>query len=164
MAITQKYLQSILEYRQQEGKFYWKIQKRGTRVGKKAGSIDRKAGYEQIGIDGKLYRSHRLAWIYVYGELPALEIDHINGIRSDNRIANLRDVPTQVNGQNRRGPNKNNTSSRLLGAYLHKGKYIAMIMVNRKSIYLGRFNTAELAHAAYCQAKSQAYQCPQEGQ
>jgi hypothetical protein len=54
-------------------------------------------GYVQIKISGKLYHAHRLAWLYVYGYMPEKEIDHINRIRDDNRIANLREATSQLN-------------------------------------------------------------------
>lgn len=114
-------LRQLLDYDPAIGHFTWKINGKGGGqvAGKRAGSIDKQAGYEQVGIDGKLYRSHRLAWLYVHGEWPSGQIDHINGIRSDNRLANLRAVSNQVNGQNRHAANKNN-GRKLLGVYRDK--------------------------------------------
>jgi hypothetical protein len=63
-------------------------------------------GYLEVGIGGKKYLLHRLAWLYTYGLWPLFHIDHINGIKTDNRIANLRDVTHTVNMQNRSGGEK----------------------------------------------------------
>ncbi len=138
---------SLLHYEPATGVFTWK---RGPRAGLRAGSVDKTAGYEQIGIDGKLYRSHRLAWLYVHGSWPAGQIDHINGVRDDNRMANLRDASSDTNNQNRKGANKNNGSG-LLGAHFdaRTGRYMASIMKKRRQIFIGRFDTAEQAHAAH---------------
>lgn len=75
-------------------------------------------GYVQIKISGKLYHAHRLAWLYVYGYMPEKEIDHINRIRDDNRIANLREATSQLNSLNT-GIYKNNTSGSK-GIYYNK--------------------------------------------
>lgn len=148
--LTAEHIREILDYRCESGVFFWKVKRSRATIGARAGSIDKQAGYEQIGIDGKLYRSHRLAWLYVYGAWPAEQIDHINGCRDDNRIKNLRAVASCTNNQNRRAANKNN-GSHLLGAYLDKrdGRYFSSIMIGRKAIHIGYFDTAEAAHAAH---------------
>lgn len=157
--MNRDYLSSILHYDPHTGHFTWIAPRRGCSVGQRAGSVDKQAGYEQIGIDGKLYRSHRLAWLYVHGVMPEDEVDHINGVRSDNRIANLRAVPGRLNNQNRRNPNRNN-SRKLLGVYREKegGRFFSAIMKDRKSIYLGRFNTPEEAHAAYVAKRRELFE------
>ena len=111
-------------------------------------------GYWQINIDYKLYLAHRLAWLYVYGEWPAHKLDHINGDRQDNRIANLRGATDEVNAQNIRRAQKNNSTG-LLGAFARsRGKtFISRIRVNNKYLNLGSFQTKEAAHAAYVEAK-----------
>ena len=72
---------------------------------KRAGNV-RKDGYVYVTIWGKLYAAHRVAWVYVYGTIPeyrssfqCLVIDHINGVKSDNRIYNLDLVPSSVNAK-----------------------------------------------------------------
>lgn len=123
-------------------------------VGKRAGSPDG-LGYRQIRIDGKLYRCHRLAWLYVFGEWPTKYIDHIDGDRGNDRIGNLRDVPQARNMENKRGAAKNNRSG-LLGVVPTRGsRFCAQLCIGGRSTHLGTFDTAEEAHRAYVEAKRQ---------
>ncbi|ABM32363.1 HNH endonuclease [Paracidovorax citrulli] len=112
------------------------------------------AGYLVVSLGGKKWLAHRLAWLHVHGVWPQHEIDHINGDPSDNRIANLRDVRTVVNAQNKRQARVDSRSG-LLGAALCKqsGKFRARIQVAKKFVHIGMFATAEEAHAAYMDAK-----------
>lgn len=100
--MTQEELHQLLEYNPETGEFFWKscVSKR-IKVGQKAGSICKIHGYELIGIKNKQYRAHRLAWLYVYGKWPNPEIDHINRVKTDNRIANLREADRSMNNLNR---------------------------------------------------------------
>lgn len=125
----------------------------GAAVGSVAGTLG-DTGYLMISLRSKQYRAHRLAWLYMTGEWPANEIDHLNGIRTDNRFQNLRDVTAQVNQQNRRAANKS-SSTGLLGASWSKreGAYVARIWIDGRYCSLGHFQTAEAAHRAYLQAK-----------
>ena len=111
-----------------------------------------KSRYVQMLVDQKQYYAHRLAWMYCYGTLPSMNIDHINGNKRDNRIKNLREATISENGQNR-GKQKNNTSG-FKGVSLCKKskKWIASIRKNNKSKYLGCFTDAEKAHEAYKEA------------
>ena len=135
--INQKALKEILSYDPETGGFIWLIAPANCmKAGDAAGTLDR--GYVQIGIKGKLYRAHRLAWLITYGEWPR-ELDHINHIRDDNRIANLREVTRQENCKNR-SPSKRNKSG-VCGVCWNKAsnKWLAMICVNSKNTYLGAF-------------------------
>lgn len=159
MILSATYIRSIIDYQPDTGHFLWKIARRGVKAGARAGSIDKQAGYEQIGIDGKLYRSHRLAWLYLYGSWPEGQIDHINGDRADNRAYNLREVSNDVNNQNRKGPNKNNIAG-VLGVHFVKrcGKYSSAIMKDRKRIHLGYFETVEGAYAAHVAKRRELFE------
>ncbi|WP_303678303.1 HNH endonuclease [Ralstonia mannitolilytica] len=112
------------------------------------------AGYLSVNVCGKRYYMHRLAWFYMHGKWPEHEIDHINGIRTDNRMSNLRDVSRADNMQNMRKP-KAYSATGMLGVALFRGKFKAEIRVNGKKRHLGVFDTAEDAHAAYMAAKRQ---------
>jgi hypothetical protein len=94
--LTQARLKELLDYNPDTGIFTRKVSRPGFRVGDVAGSLTER-GYIKIGIDGKNYSAHRLAWLYVHGKSPDNCIDHINGVRDDNRISNLRDVTSQEN-------------------------------------------------------------------
>jgi HNH endonuclease/AP2 domain len=94
-----------------------------------------------------------VAWLIVYGAWPSKNIDHINGVKTDNRIANLRDVSQSINGENRAAPRKS-TRSGFLGVTKDKdGKFRAQISVGGKNTHLGVFAVAEEAFAAYLSAK-----------
>jgi len=97
-------------------------------------------GYLQIKIQGKCYTAHRLAWLYVFGVWPEGQIDHINRIRNDNRICNLRDVDHKLN----MGNNSKNTSG-YPGVRYEGNKWRAQIGVEGRTIILGRFDTKEEA-------------------
>lgn len=118
----------------------------------------RKDGYREIKLDGRGYLAHRLAWLVVYGTWPAENIDHLNGIRDDNRIANLRDVTKYVNQQNTRCSYKGNVSG-FLGVHWVKniGKFTACIKSNKQQIHLGCFTDPAEAHQAYLKAKRQLH-------
>ena len=109
------------------------------------GTINPK-GYVQGSLKGKTVRAHRACWALFYGEWPDGEIDHINRVRHDNRICNLRVVTTQQNSRNRKKPS-NNTSG-YTGVSFHKasGKYIAYIYSENKLVHLGLYVTAFDAH------------------
>lgn len=123
------------------------------RKGLMAGCING-LGYRVIRIDKTLYAAHRLAWLYQHGCWPLGVIDHINGIRHDNRLANLRDIPKPQNHQNMKAAKKNSGTG-LLGVSFSKRRrhFIAQITVDGKGLYLGAYATAELAHEAYLSAK-----------
>jgi hypothetical protein len=116
-------------------------------------------GYWYVSICGRAYRAARLAWFYVHGTWPKNHIDHINGDRRDDRIANLRDVPRQANNQNIHRPFKTNKTG-FLGVDLEKksNRYRASIRHNGKNRTLGRFKTPEEAHEVYLAAKRRLHE------
>lgn len=144
-------LREFLSYDAASGEFVWlKTVNRKARAGDKAGVIE-KVGYRRIGFGGKLYLAHRLAWFYVNGTWPKL-LDHINGDKADNRIANLREATDVENQQNRHTP-KSNNSTGLMGVTRQNGRWKATIYANKVRKHLGYFDTSSLAHAAYLVAK-----------
>jgi HNH endonuclease len=102
--ITYGRARELLNYDQDTGIFTWRVDRGG---GVKAGAVPGRVnarGYYQLILDNRLYQAHRVAWLMINCEWPADEIDHINRIKTDNRIANLRVVTRAQNAQNRRGP------------------------------------------------------------
>jgi len=135
-----------LFYESESGKFYWLN-------GKLAGCLDR-YGYRRITVDNRHYGAHRLAWLFVNGEFPVGELDHINGDKDDNRICNLRIVDRSENLHNTHKIRKNNSSG-YHGVHKIKGyeKWRAEIIVRGVRNFLGSFNTPEEAGEAYSIAK-----------
>lgn len=151
MAPDQDYLKSILRYDFQIGRFFW-IVARGTRgiVGNMAGNLD-PDGYRSISIDGKNFKEHRLVWLYVNGEMPKDQIDHVNHIRDDNRIENLRVVSNQENSRNVTMRNNNTTGVMGVCRYKRDNRWRACINVDGKTKHLGYF---EDFFEAICARKS----------
>lgn len=144
--ISQKYLKELFSY---DGKnLLWKK----TITRKKTGSIagcSQNTGHRQIKIDGKIYLAHRLIWMFHYGLWPKNDIDHVNGIRNDNRIENLREATRQENCANR-CLSKLNTSG-IKGVYFveTRKKWHARIKIKGKTIHIGYFDKKEDAGEAY---------------
>ncbi len=139
--ITQSELKELLDYDPETGVFIWKKKVANrVKIGDIAGCLDISTGYIVFMIKGKRYRAHRLAWFYIYGEWPKDQIDHINHVRDDNRIVNLREVTRQENLKNA-SLSKNNKSD-VTGVHWYKAnkEWRAQIMVNGKYIHLGYFN------------------------
>lgn len=121
----------------------------GRKQGKPVGSKTEK-GYLSIEIDGKWYRAHRLAWLYVHGSFPAGRLDHENQVKNDNRILNLRPASLSQNSANMGVMRTNKLGVK--GVYMRYGKIFACIMVNKKNISLGSHDTIDEAAHAYNKA------------
>lgn len=147
--ITLQRLFEVLEYNPESGLWVWiKCTNRIDRQGRIAGTVDKK-GYVVIQIDRRIYKAHRLAWLFMTGEWPKAMIDHCNGEPADNRWENLREASRSENGANR-GPQANSKSG-IKGVCWHKRnqKWYAQITENGCVRYLGEFDTKEEAAAAY---------------
>jgi hypothetical protein len=142
----------VLRYDQRTGDLLWlgNSGKKAT-AGKVAGHVNC-LGYVHVRIDGKLLLGHRIAWCMYYGEWPDQNIDHIDGNRSNNKIANLREASQQMNTQNRRSADKDHSIG-LLGVKRHGKRFRAGIVVNGEQFHIGVYDTAEQAHSAYVDVK-----------
>lgn len=158
--ITVEMLKERLDYNSETGVFIWKpipTNKAWTvkYAGKIAGSKTN-MGYGQISftINKKQYhiKLHTVAWALYYNEFPSMNIDHINGIKLDNRICNLRLATVAENSQNIFKAKSTNKLG-LLGAHKIGKRFFSTIMLNGISTHLGYFNTALEAHNAYIVAK-----------
>ena len=150
--ISQERLRQVLDYNPETGLFHWKVRTAThVKVGDLAGSLDDK-GYVLIRIDTKIYRAHRLAFLWVLGRWPEDQVDHINLARSDNRWGNLRESSCHENMCNR--TKQINNTSGFKGVTFEKktGAWKAGIGVEGRFINLGRFPTPESAHVAYVAA------------
>ena len=156
-------LVEALNFDEMTGRLTWRTWNGGGRKGpgQEAG-FQTKRGYRSIHFKRFAFLSHRIAWLWWFNEWPEGEIDHINGKRSDNRIANLRLVDRTMNAENQRRPMGSNKSCGVLGVTFtpHESKgrpFKAQIKVAGKSRYLGNFACAEAAHAAYVEAKRELH-------
>lgn len=154
--LTADRLRELLDYAPETGSFTWRNTSRRAVAGAAAGS-DNGEGYTQISVDGRRYAAHRLAWLYVHGEWPASELDHIDGQRSHNAIANLRLADRFLNNRNVHRARQNSKTG-LLGVSPKGRRFVAQIRANGVNHYLGRFDTAEQAHEAYMAAKQVHHQ------
>ena len=151
-------LHELLEYNLATGLFVWKKSNSNRKpVGSIAGGRTNNHGYLHVNVDGRLYAAHRLAWFYVTGKWPD-QIDHINGVRTDNSFSNLRSVSVKQNTHNQRKPHSNNSIGILGVIKKPSGNYSAEIRVGKKKTYLGTFDTAEKASAAYLKAKANLHE------
>ncbi|EMX0766601.1 HNH endonuclease [Citrobacter sp. Cf093] len=146
--IEQSLLKESVSYDEKTGIFRWIAKRQNVVAGRIAGHKD-SLGYIRITISGKNYLAHRLAWLYVHGYMPEKEIDHINRIRNDNRITNLREATSQLNSLNT-GMYKNNTSGSK-GIYFNKRakKWQAQILIDGKREYLGLYDDVKRADIAF---------------
>lgn len=132
--VKKEFLEKLLKYDPETGVFTWRVSPaRNVKAGRVAGGLVE--GYRKIGIDGKSYAAHRLAFVLM-GEEPPLFVDHLNGVRSDNRWKNLAPSNPMENGMNRR-LNANNSSG-CTGVYWVESREVwhSQIKVNTKTIHL----------------------------
>ena len=149
--LTQGELKENLHYDADTGLFTWAKNRQRVGIGSLAGCLDN-YGYRVIGIDGKQYKAHRLAFLYMTGKLPPNEIDHINHSRDDNRFVNLRHA-TRVENLRNKSMHSNNKSG-FTGVYWEKAlnKWAVNIWVNGKNKYLGNFT--DIKEAIACRKKA----------
>lgn len=140
MELTQALVQSLYRYDPETGIL---TNRRGRTI-----NARNRHGYVMVKIGGRrgrLYAAHRLIWLYVHGRWPQPMIDHINQVKHDNRLENLREATAYQNVGNRRGWGKHG----LKGAVWNKDAWEAQIKKGGRNYYLGRFKTVEAARAAY---------------
>lgn len=149
--ITQAYLHEVFDY--QDGELFWKVDRRKTKVGAKAGRT-KSNGYCEVRLDGRLQGTHRLIFIMFHGFLPRI-IDHIDGNPSNNAIENLREATHAENMRNSKRP-KNNTSG-FKGVYFDKRNktWIAQCVKDNRNNYLGSFDDIHEAANAVLQFRKE---------
>lgn len=147
-------LRQLVDYDPETGQLTRLVTKGGKAIGSKVGCAGPN-GYLIANVAGYQFYVHRLIYLWMTGENPAHQIDHINGDRSDNRWINLRNATAAENQQNRKR-SKNNTSG-YLGVSPFADRWQAHIKVNRKSIFLGLFHDPKEAAAAYARAKGEMH-------
>lgn len=141
------------------GELFWKHfdecpKKWNTRwAGKKAGSLNKQQGYIDICIDNEHCRAHSVVWAMVKGYWPEVEIDHRDGARNNNKPGNLREATKAEQRQN--AGLRSDSTSGYTGVKFDKRRqtWVAELFAYKQRHYLGQFDTSELAHEAYKDAK-----------
>lgn len=156
--LAQALVRELLDYDPDTGVFTHTKSRFGVTANSRAGTTHH-LGYRTIYLLGKSYAEHRIAWLYVHGYWPIADLDHINRVRSDNRLCNLREATRAQNCQNQ--PIRSSNKSGVTGVYSHKltGKWAASINIDGVQKHLGLFlsladavqarKLAELTHYPY---------------
>lgn len=162
--LSAEQLRALLRYDPETGLFTWREGIRHWRAGLPAGTLTVRSGkrssevvvgigttserrYPEIGVRKNVYKAHRLAWLYVYGEWPDRDIDHINGDGTDNRIANLRLATTAQNTMNRRRRIDNTSGYKGISWSKKSQRWVVHIGHEGKILHLGLFDSIEEAKA-----------------
>ncbi len=149
--LTQARLKELLKYDPETGEFTNLKSGKGRKpVGAVVGSLS-PTGYWTSMVDGKNYQHHRLAWLYVHGAFPPADLDHRDGVRTNNRLANLRPATRSENCQNA-GLKSNNRAGKT-GIWKVGSRWRARICVESVQHHIGYYATQELAEEAYLNAK-----------
>ena len=143
---------TIFSYDEKTGILVWKINISNIKSGTVAGSLDSK-GHLRVNFKGKKYAVHRIAYEIAHGPIPTgMEIDHINRVKTDNRLINLRLATHTQNACNSKIRKDNISGS--VGVFWVESRlrWVATIRVNKIKKYLGSFKTKEKA----CEARINA--------
>tara|TARA_R110000868_G_scaffold54158_1_gene169539 strand:+ start:356 stop:859 length:504 start_codon:yes stop_codon:yes gene_type:complete len=156
--LTVDRLKQILSYDKESG-FFTRISNGlyNAPIGHIAKYVDSR-GYIRVRVDCVQYLAHRLAWFYINGQWPEKDIDHKDRNKINNSWSNLRSVTRTVNSQNRKNPNRNNSTGYLGVTKTIGGKFQSAISVKGKSLYIGLFKDAEEAHNAYVEVKRKLHE------
>lgn len=143
--LTLSDFQKYLRYDAESGWFYWTVSVANNRI--KAGCVAGKyhEGYWRLSLFSLNWAAHQVAWLFIHGEWPKFQVDHINGNTLDNRSCNLRDVNVSTNQLNRRLARIDNKTTRELGVSFSEGRFRASIQIQGKRKWLGSFKTLEEA-------------------
>lgn len=139
-------------YEKETGRLLWNIELKtrpNVKIGNHAGHLCKTSGYRYVTLDHIMYAEHRIIFLIEHGYIPEV-VDHINGIRSDNRIENLRSVTQRQNGQNL----IRHRDGHLVGASFNtkSKKWNSNISIKGKNLRIGAFDSESLAHEAYMAA------------
>ena len=146
--LTYEQAKEIFDCDPEKGILIWKNNRRDSSLnGTVAGWFDKFNGYAHVHTNKTTYKSHRIIWLLVTGKWPENQIDHINGIRNDNRFCNLREATTSQNCANKKKTIRNVSGYK--GVVAVNKKWRALIVIDGKTIHIGYYETPEEAHAAY---------------
>jgi hypothetical protein len=150
-ASTQNNYHDIFEYK--DGKLFWKQTKRVDLIGKEISGVNGD-GYIRIKVNGKTKKTHQVIYQMFYGYIPSV-IDHINGIKTDNRIENLREVTRSQNSMNH--SIKRHGKQRNVSWHIRVQKWNVRVMKNYKTVYSAYFEDKELADLVAFEARKKFF-------
>lgn len=149
--ITQAELKDLLHYNPETGDFVWLVNRtNGIKVGNFAGCF--RGSYRVISIKNVSYAAHRLAFLYMAGRFPHEYIDHINGVKSDNRWVNLREATNGENQYNRSGTGSN-CGIKNVTYVQSRNRFQVSLKVSGKEKFIGYFEDIELAELVSIEAR-----------
>jgi len=164
--LSYSYVKDIFDYRP-DGNLIWKKRRKGVTIGNVAGSTP-SGWYTEVHIDQKSYLAHRVIWLWHHGYMPENDLDHINKIKHDNRIENLREASRQCNARNT--GNHISNSSGVKGVHWGRSieRWCSSVTVDNSIYYIGSYlnlDNAVLARLAAeqclnwdgCDSSSPAY-------
>lgn len=131
--ISQERLKELFTYAPETGVFVRNINVGNRKVGEVAGTVDKKTGYRVIQIDGKFYKAHRLAFLYMGKDIPNF-VDHINGQQDDNRWENIRPATIVQNNQNAKSRKDNSSGVKGVSWCKRERKWIGYVYANGRAV------------------------------
>lgn len=155
--ITYEIASRMFVYNPETGILYWSGDlAHPSRIGDPAGTV-KPRGYLCVEIYRRPYLVHRVVWLLTYGEWPKRDIDHRDGVTSNNRISNLREATSSQNGANSRIPVNNKSGFKGVSFHSQSGKWRAAITIRGKRTHIGLYVLAADAGAAYVAAAQAAF-------
>lgn len=145
-----------LLYNPRTGVFTWKWHKIKKYIGREAGCLNNR-GYTCITIAKKIYTAHRLAFVYMTGKMPLTQVDHIDGVRNNNKWENLRISDHSTNQMNSRLRCTNTSGYKGVSWDNSNKQYVVRIKKNYKSYFLGNFDDAAEGYKAYVKAAKELF-------
>lgn len=142
--LTQERVKELLDYCPETGNFIRIKPLKGAKLYAVVGSTNND-GYISISVDNKRYQAHNLVWLFVHGNLPEQQIDHINGLRNDNRLSNLREVSHAENQKNKKLDKRNQFGYPGIRKGKREGSFRVYIGINKNKLDLGTYPTLEEA-------------------
>lgn len=152
--LTQERLKELISYDPVDGTFCWKVTRSNRAVaGKVAGKCKDSKGYSVIRVDKRLYRAHRLAYLYITGEWPESDVDHKNNNRADNRWENLRASTRSQNIANKATPASNKSGVKGVCWNVAHQRWLVTLRVEGRHKYIGEFRCKKTAVRAVREAR-----------
>lgn len=144
---SQEQLKALFIYNARTGVLMWRASRGTAKAGTEAGWLHA-SGYVYVGLNGRSYKAHRLAWMYVYGKDPQGLLDHKNRDKTDNRICNLRVVTDGQSNQNKQVYRNNQTGHKGVGWHAPRKRWRVRIQHEGRVLLVGYYPTLEHAVAA----------------